>query len=97
MTTEPLFNGFGAQILATRECCSLLRNLFIIIEIARRIKFTHAVTNVSVNHINTVRYLLDHVLPSKSEDPEEQLLRREDVTEEEIHAVIGNDWPKACC
>ena len=58
---------------------------------ARLILFKNTVTNVSVNHINTVRYLLDHVLPSKSEDPEVELLRREDVTEEEIHAVIGND------
>jgi hypothetical protein len=52
-----------------------------------------------VNQINTVRYLLDHVLGSRNDDDvtgvndvtdaSVDILHKEDISEEEIHAAIG--------
>jgi hypothetical protein len=56
--------------------------------------FTHQNISVLVNHTNTVRYILDYLLPPKSESSGEKVLYRDDISEEEIHSVIGKNMGK---
>ena len=43
---------------------------------------------ITVNHTNSVKFLLDYVLPSSDENVD-RALHRDEVSEEEIHAAIG--------